>query len=101
MLTDNGDRIALRMHELSLSKSVLDTEAAAGVFPLDGAVDACDLARAAFQATGKFDDDLPLFVQRIKVCRTGIDAETLFTGVADFLVQRDMGFFVVFKGIDS
>ena len=56
---------------------------------------------ATFQTTGKFDHHLSLFVQGVKVCRTGIDTESFFAGMADFLIKSDMGLLVVFKGIQE
>jgi hypothetical protein len=77
----------------------LDTKSTAGIFPFDRPIDTGDLAGPAFQTSGILDHHLPFFVQRIQVCRTGINAETFFAGMADLLFQRDMGFFIVFKGI--
>jgi hypothetical protein len=77
----------------------LYTESTPGIFPFDGAVDTGDLAGAAFQTTGKFDHHLSLFVKGVEVCRTGIDTKTFFTVLADFLIERDMGLFVIFKSI--
>jgi hypothetical protein len=82
-----------------LSKSILYTKSTPGVFPFDRAIDAGDLAGTAFQTTGKFDPHLSLFIKRIEVCRTGVNTESFFAGVADFLIKSDMGFFIVFKGI--
>jgi hypothetical protein len=79
----------------------LDTEPAPWIFPLDGAIDAGDLAGAAFQTTSKFDYDLFFLVERVKVCRAGINAEMFFAGMAYFLIKSDMTLFVVFKGIKS
>jgi hypothetical protein len=84
---------------LSLSEAVLNTKSTPGVFPLDGTIDTGDLAGAAFQTACIFDHHLSFLIQRIKVCRTGINTETFFAAMADFLVKRDMGFFIVFKGI--
>jgi hypothetical protein len=77
----------------------LYTESTPGIFPFDRAVDAGDLAGAAFQTAGKFDHHLSLFVKGVEVCRTGIDTKTFFTVLADFLIERDMGLFVIFKSI--
>jgi hypothetical protein len=77
----------------------LYTEATPGIFPFHGPVDTGNLASAAFQATGKLDHHLSLFIQGVKVCRAGINAESFFAGVADFLIQGDMGFLVVLKSI--
>jgi hypothetical protein len=79
----------------------LYTETIPWIFPFDGAVDTSDLAGAAFQTTGKFDTHLSLLVKRIEVCWTGINTETFFAVLTDFLVDVDMGFFVVFKGIEG
>jgi hypothetical protein len=77
----------------------LYTETTAGVLPFDGAIDAGNLAGAAFQTTGKLNQHFALFVKGIKVCRASIDTKSLFAIVTNFLVQSDMGFFVVFEGI--
>jgi hypothetical protein len=82
-----------------LSKSVLNAKTTTRVFPFDRTIDTGDLAGAAFQTSGILDHHLPFFVQRIEVCRTGINAETLLAVMADFLVKRNMGFLVVFKGV--
>jgi hypothetical protein len=79
----------------------LYTESTPGIFPFDRAVDTGDLAGATFQTTGKFDHHLSLFIKGIEVCRTGINAESFFTGVANFLIKGDMGILIVFKGIQS
>jgi hypothetical protein len=83
-----------------LTQPVLDTKSAFGVVPSDGPIDAGNHARATFEATRKFDGHLPFLSQGVKVCRTGIDAESFFTGVADFLIEMDVGFFVVFECIE-
>jgi hypothetical protein len=77
----------------------LYTESTPGIFPFDRAVDTSDLAGATFQTTGKFDHYLSLFIKGIEVCRTGIDTETFLTVLTDFLIERDMGLFVIFKGV--
>ena len=84
-----------------LSKAVLNTKTTARIFPFNGVVDTSDLAGAAFQTTSKFHHHLSLFVKGIEVCRTGIDTKTFFTVLANFLIQRDVGLFVIFKGIES
>jgi hypothetical protein len=101
VLTDKGDRIVLRMHELSLSKSILNTKSTPRVFPFDGTIDAGYLAGAAFQTTGIFGHHLSFFIQSIEVCRAGIDAKTFFATMTDVLVKLYMGLFVVFKGIQG
>jgi hypothetical protein len=85
----------------TLSKSVLNSESATGILPFDRTINTGNLAGAAFQATGIFDHHLSLLIQRIEVCRTGINTKTFFAVVTDFLVNLDMGFFVVFKGVQS
>ena len=85
----------------SLSKAILYTETAAGVFPFDGAIDAGDLTGAAFQTTGKLNHHLSLFVKGVKVCRAGVNAESFFAGVADFLIKRNVGLFVILKSIQG
>ncbi len=77
----------------------MNSESATGIFPLDGAIDTGDLAGAAFQTAGIFDDHLSFLIQRIKVCRAGINTETFFTVMTDFLVKLDMVFFIVLKSI--
>ena len=89
------------MIRISLSTAILDTKSATGVFPFDGAIDAGDLARAAFQTTGKLNQHFSLFVKGVKVCRASIDTKPFFTIVTNFLVKSDMGFFVVLEGIES
>jgi hypothetical protein len=79
----------------------LYAESAPGVFPFNGAIDTGDHTGATFQTTGKLDHHLSLLVKRIEVCRAGIDTETFFTVMTDFLVERDMGLPVIFKGIKS
>jgi len=69
--------------------------------PFDRTIDAGDHAGAAFEAAGKFHDHLSFLIQGVKVCRAGIDAETFLTGMADFLIEKNMGFLIVFKGIES
>jgi hypothetical protein len=82
-----------------LSKAVPNTALTAGIPPFHGAVNAGNHAGAAFEAAGIFHNHLPLFVQGIEVGRAGIDTETFLAGITDVLVEEDMGFFVVFKGI--
>jgi hypothetical protein len=79
----------------------LDTESAPGVFPLNGAIDTGDLTGAAFQATGKLDYYLSLLIKSIEVRWASIDTKVFLTVLTDFLVKRDMGFFVVFKSIEG
>ena len=83
------------------SKPILDTKSAFGMFPLYGTIDAGNHAGAAFQTPGKFDGHLSFFAEGVKVCRTGINTESFFTGVTDFLIKGDVAFFVVFKGIEG
>ena len=83
----------------NLSKTVLDTKSTTGIFPFDRPIDAGDLAGAALQTSRILDYHLPFFVQRIEICRTSINAEVLFAGVANVLIQPDMGFFIVFESI--
>ncbi len=85
----------------SLSKSVLNSESATGIFPFDGTIDTGDLAGAAFQTAGKFDHHLSFLIQGIEVCRTSINAKTFFAVMTDFLIKLDMGFFIVLKGIQG
>jgi hypothetical protein len=84
-----------------LSISVLNAKATTRIFPLDGTINTGDLASAAFQATGIFDNHLLLLVERIKVCRARIDAETFFAVMTDFLIKQDMAFRIVFASIKS
>jgi hypothetical protein len=79
----------------------LYTESTPGIFPFDRTVDTGDLAGATFQTTGKFDHHLSLFIKGIEVCRTGIDTKTFLTVLTDFLIERDMGLFVILKGVQS
>jgi len=85
----------------SLSKAILYTKATPGIFPLHGTVDTGDLASAAFQASGKLDRHLSLLMKGVKICRARVDAKPFLAYVADFLVQSDMRFLVVFKSIES
>jgi hypothetical protein len=82
------------------SAPVLDTKAALRVRPLNRAINAGDHAGAAFQTTGKFHHHFSLLIKRIKVCRAGINAKPLFAALTDLLVEVNMGFFVVFEGIE-
>jgi hypothetical protein len=102
LTSSHGDATGSRgMIELSLTKAVLHSESTTGIFPFDRTINTGDLTRAAFQTAGIFDGHLFFLVQRIKVCRAGINAKTFFAIMTDFLVKLDMGFFVVFKGIQS
>jgi hypothetical protein len=82
------------------SAPVLDTKTALRIGPLNRAIDTCDHAGATFQTTGEFDHHLSLFVERIEVRWTGINAKSFFAAVTDLLVEPNVGFFVVFKGIE-
>jgi hypothetical protein len=85
----------------SSSISVLNTESTPRVFPPDGPIDAGDLAGSTFQATSKFRHHLSFLVKRVKVGRAGINTEPFFAGLADFLIERDMSLFIIFKSIQS
>jgi hypothetical protein len=78
----------------------LDTKTALGVCPFNGTINAGDHTSAAFQAAGKFDHYLSLFIKRIEVCWTGINAKPFFAAFTDLLVEANMRFFIVFKGIE-
>jgi hypothetical protein len=41
------------------------------------------------------------FGEGVKVCRAGINAESLSTGVTDLLIKKDMGLFIVLKDIEG
>ncbi len=84
---------------MRLSAPVLDTEPGLGILPFDGTVDTGDRTGAAFETTGEFDSHLPFLGKRVEVCRAGIDAESLPAGVTNLLVEKDMGLFVVLKGV--
>jgi hypothetical protein len=84
-----------------LSAAILNAESALGVSPLHGTIDAGDHAGAALETTRILHDHLPFFVEGIEICRTGIDAETFFAWVTDFLVKLDMSFFIILEGIES
>jgi hypothetical protein len=86
----------LNRFHLFLSEAVLDTEFTAGIFPFDRAIDAGDHASAAFKTAGELHNHLSLFIQGIQVGRAGIDAEPFLAGMTDFLVEKDMGFLIVF-----
>jgi hypothetical protein len=92
--------MVLRMNEHSLSKAVLNSKSATGIFPVHGSVNTGDLAGAAFQTAGEFDGHLSLLRERIEVGRAGIDAEPFSAIMADLLVEGDVRFFVIFKSID-
>ena len=81
------------------SKPILHTKSTFGIFPFHGTIDAGNHADAAFQTPGKFDGHLFFFGEGLKVCRAGINAESFFTGVTDFLIKKDLELFIVFKGI--
>jgi len=83
----------------TLSKAVLNAKFTTGVFPFDRTIDTGDLTRAAFQTSCELNDHFPLLVERIEVCRTGINAESFFAEMADFLVKGDVCFFIVLKGV--
>src|SRR4030042_2927125 len=85
----------------SLSKAVLDAVFTSGVFPFHRAIDAGDHAGSAFETAGKFHHHLSFLIQGVEVCRAGIDTEPLLTGMTDFLVEKNMGFLIVFKGIEG
>ena len=80
---------------------VLDAKPAFGIFPSNRAVAAGDHARAAFEAAGKFDGHLSFLSQGVKICRAGIDAESFLAGVADLWVEKDVGLFIILKGVES
>ena len=85
----------------SLSEAVLDSVFTSGIFPFDRTIDASDHAGSAFETAGKFHHHLSFLIQGVEVCRAGIDAESLLAGVTDFLVEKNMGFLIVFKSIES
>ncbi len=85
----------------SLSTPVLHTKAAMRISPSDRAIDAGDHAGTALEAAGKFHHHLTFFIEGVKVGRAGIDAEAFLAGVTDILIQLDMSFPIVFKGIQS
>ena len=91
----------LRLIWFPLSKPILDTKPAFRIFPFHGTIHAGNHAGAAFQTSGKFDGPLVFFVEGVKVCGAGINAESFLTGGTDFLLKKDMGLFVVFKGIEG
>jgi hypothetical protein len=82
-----------------LSTPVLDTKTALRIGPLNGTINAGDHTSAAFQTAGKFDHYLSLFIKRIKVGRTGINAKPFFAALTDLLVEANMRFFVVLKSV--
>jgi hypothetical protein len=84
-----------------LSKAVLNTKSTTGIFPLNRTVNTGDLTGTAFQTTGIFDHHLSFLIQSIEICRAGINAKTFFAVMTDFLVKLDMGFLIVFKGIQG
>jgi hypothetical protein len=86
---------------LSLTKAVLHSKSTTGIFPFDGPINTGDLAGAAFQTAGIFDYHLSFLIQSIEVCGAGVNTKTFFAVMTDFWVKLYMGFFVVFKGIES
>ena len=64
-------------------------------------VDTGDRTGTAFETTGKFNGHLPFLGERVEVCRTGIDTESLPAGMTNLLVEKDMRVFVVLKGIQG
>jgi len=74
---------------------------APGVLPSDRAIGAGDHAGPALETTGKFDGHLPFFRQPIEVCGACINTKSFFTGLTDLLIEKDMGLFVVFEGIEG
>jgi hypothetical protein len=79
----------------------LDTETTLGIGPLNGIINACDHAGAAFQTARKLNHHLSFLIQRIEVCGAGINAKPFFAALADLLVESNVRFFVVLKGIES
>jgi len=100
MITDDGDRGVQGMGA-SLSEAILDPVLTAGILPFHRPVNAGDHTRTAFKASGEFDHHLPLLIEGIEVSRAGVDAESLFAIFANGLIENDMSFFVVLKGINS
>jgi len=84
-----------------LSEAVLDAVFTSGVFPFHRAIDAGDHAAAAFKTAGKFHHHLSFLIQGVEICRAGIDTEPLLADMADFLIEKNMGFLIVFKGIEG
>jgi len=96
-----NEEITSRGCSILLSEAVLDAVFTSGVFPFDRTVDTSDHAGAAFETAGKFHNHLSFLIQGVEVCGTGIDTETLLAGMADFLIQKNVGFLIVFKGIQG
>ena len=94
-----NEEITSRECSILLSKAVLDAVFTSGVFPFHRAIDAGDHAGPAFETAGKFYHHLSLFIQGVKICRTGIDTEPFLAGMADFLIEKNMGFLIVFKSV--
>jgi len=84
-----------------LPTSVLDAKSALGILPVDGAIDTSDHTGAAFQTAGEFDGHLSLLRERIEVGRASIDAEPFLAGFTDLLIEMDVAFLIVFKGING
>ena len=83
-----------------MSTPILDAKSALGIFPFDGTVvDTGDRTGATFETTGEFNGHLSFLGERVEIRRTGIDAEPFLAGLTDFLVEKDIRLFVVFKGI--
>jgi len=69
--------------------------------PFYRTIDTCHHASPTFKATGELNDHLPFFIKGIKVGWTGIDTESFSAVLTDFLIDLDVGFVIVFKGIES
>jgi len=77
----------------------LDAKTALGIGPLNGAINAGDHTGAALQTASKLNRHLSLVIERIEVCRAGVNAKPFFTALTDFLVEANMRFFVVLKSV--
>ena len=94
----DGNAIVTRRSK-RLSAPVLDAKSAFGMVPLDGAIGTGDHAGTAFETTGKLDGHLPFFGESVEISRAGIDAESFLAGMADLLIEKNVGLFIVLKGI--
>jgi hypothetical protein len=81
------------------STPVLDTKTALGICPFNRIINAGNHTSTTLQTADKFHLHHPFLIKRIEICRAGINAKPLFAALTDLLVEVNVGFFIVFKGI--
>jgi len=69
--------------------------------PFYRAIDTGHHASPAFKATGELNDHFTFFIEGIKISRASIDTESFSAVLTDFLIDLDVGLFIVFKGIEG